>query len=97
MLICLQAVSRPPPQQAIKRDKAGARVRRSELVGLDVWDLKFVPAALQVRIRGSNTDQENKGHVIGIARGESACPVKAVRAWLKTAETKSGPLFRSIS
>jgi integrase len=51
---------------------------------------------LQVRIRGSKTDQEGKGHIIGITPGRSACPIKAVIAWLKTAGIKSGPIFRPI-
>src|SRR5262245_56753769 len=41
---------------------AGA-FRRSELVGLDVSDLKEMPAGLQVHIRGSKTDQERTGQI----------------------------------
>lgn len=44
--------------------------RRSELVALNVADLRFVRnGGLEVKLRGSKTDQERKGHVKEIARG----------------------------
>ena len=33
---------------------------------------------------------------IAIAPGKTACPVKALRAWLAAAEITSGPIFRPI-
>ncbi|SHH61930.1 Site-specific recombinase XerD [Bradyrhizobium erythrophlei] len=74
---------------------AGA-FRRSELVALDVADIEETETGLLVRIRGSKTDQERQGVTIAIARGDIACPVKALRAWLDTAGIDSGPIFRPI-
>jgi len=63
---------------------AGA-FRRSELVALDISDLQFCDAGLRVTIRKSKTDQEGLGATIAITRGSTACPVDAVRAWIKAA------------
>jgi len=71
--------------------------RRSELVALDVADIQPVEAGLRVTIRQSKTDQEGEGATIAIARGDVACPVKALRAWLDAAGIESGPLFRPIN
>src|SRR3977135_358322 len=74
---------------------AGA-FRRSELVDLDVVDIAETETGLLVTIRGSKTDQERQGVTIAIARGDIACPVKALRAWLDAAGIEAGPLFRPI-
>ena len=70
--------------------------RRSELVGLDVEDLREVPEGYRVMIRRSKTDQEGRGHEIGIPYGQHSetCPVIALKAYLKAAGLESGPLFR---
>ena len=75
---------------------AGA-FRRSELVALDVADLQFCDGGLRVTIRKSKTDQEGLGATIAIARGSIACPVDAVRAWIKAAGIVDGPLFRPVT
>jgi integrase len=49
-----------------------------------------------VRIRSSKTDQEGEGATIAIARGDLACPVRALRAWLDAAGIDAGPIFRPI-
>jgi integrase len=74
----------------------GGAFRRSELVALDVSDLAETDDGLRVRIRRSKTDQEGHGETIAIVRGEVACPVKALRAWLDAAGITEGPVFRSI-
>jgi site-specific recombinase XerD len=71
--------------------------RRSELVALDVADIAETDAGLRVTIRHSKTDQEGQGITIAIARGDVACPVKALRAWLDAAGIEAGPLFRPIN
>ena len=76
---------------------AGA-FRRSELVGLDVDDLEFVPQGLVVRVKRSKTDQEGEGRLVGIPYGRRAatCPVRAVQAWLEASKITAGPVFRPI-
>jgi site-specific recombinase XerD len=75
---------------------AGA-FRRSELVALDVADIVETGTGLLVTIRRSKTDQDGEGVTIAIARGDVACPVRAVREWLDAAGIESGPIFRPIN
>lgn len=77
---------------------AGA-FRRSELVALDVADLQFTRAGLRVTIRKSKTDQEGRGRVLGIERGqhEDTCPYRTLQAWLAAAGIEFGPIFRPVN
>jgi integrase len=72
---------------------AGA-FRRSELVALDVADIKETEDGFKIIIRRSKTDQEGHGETIAIARGVTACPVKV---WLQAAGINEGPLFRPLA
>ena len=76
---------------------AGA-FRRSEVIALNVEDLKFTTEGLEVIIRRSKTDQEGKGRKIGIPYGSTPtlCPLRAVRAWLDLAKIETGSIFRRI-
>jgi site-specific recombinase XerD len=75
---------------------AGA-FRRSELVALDVSDITEAKTGLLVTIRRSKTDQEGEGVTIAIARGDIACPAKALREWLDAVGIETGPIFRPIN
>jgi site-specific recombinase XerD len=75
---------------------AGA-FRRSELVALDVADITEAKTGLLVTIRRSKTDQEGEGITIAIARGDIACPARALREWLDAAGIETGPIFRAIN
>jgi site-specific recombinase XerD len=74
---------------------AGA-FRRSELVALNVEDLEETREGMLVTIRRSKTDQEGIGRKVAIPRGEVACPVAAVKAWLEVAGITEGAVFRRI-
>jgi site-specific recombinase XerD len=74
---------------------AGA-FRRSELVALDVADLEEAPEGLWITIRRSKTDQEGLGRKVAIPRGEVACPVAALKAWLEAAGITEGAVFRRV-
>ena len=77
---------------------AGA-FRRSELVGLDVADLRETGDGLIITLRASKTDQAGEGAKKGIPYGSTphTCPVRAVRAWKELAGLTEGPLFRPIN
>ena len=98
----LGMVATAPDKLAGLRDSAllligfGGALRRSELVALDVADIAETETGLLVTIRGSKTDQERQGVTIAIARGDIACPVKALREWLDAAGIGAGPIFRPI-
>ncbi len=75
--------------------------RRSELVALDLTDLREAPEGLVVLIRQSKTDQDAAGVEVALPYGThlQTCPVRTVRAWrgALTAEgIAEGPLFRRI-
>jgi integrase len=74
----------------------GAALRRSELVDLDVADLKQSKAGLRLRIRGSKTDQERQGTTVAIAPGSAICPIAALNEWLAAAGIRHGPVFRPV-
>jgi len=74
---------------------AGA-FRRSELSALTVDDLEETDKGLRVHVRRSKTDQEGVGATVPVVRGDRACPVEAVRAWLDAAGISEGPVFRRM-
>ena len=77
---------------------AGA-LRRSELVGLDVGDVKPADAGTVLTLRRSKTDQEGAGREVGIPYGShrETCPVRSLQKWLEVAEIDEGPIFRPIN
>jgi integrase len=77
---------------------AGA-FRRSELSGLDLRDVQFVPKGLMVTLRWSKTDQTGEGRLVGIFRGDNpdTCPVRILQWWIDFRGNQPGPLFPSIT
>jgi site-specific recombinase XerD len=94
---------RTPDTLTGKRDRAllglgfAGAFRRSELVALDVEDLREDPAGLRVRIRKGKTDQEGRGAEIAIPHGRFIRPVALVREWLDAAGFVEGPVFKPVS
>lgn len=76
--------------------------RRSELVALDITDVRQVPDGLEVTIRTSKTDKDSRGEVVAVPRGAHPLtdPVKVWRDWLavlKRVGITSGRALRSVS
>ena len=76
-----------------------AALCRSELAGLDVEDIRWVPEGIKVTIRRSKTDQEGEGAVVAVPYGSKldTCPVRALRTWLDTTGLTEGAFIRGIS
>jgi integrase len=76
---------------------AGA-LRRSELVGLDVDDVRFEGEGVVIRLRRSKTNQEGELEEVAVLYGSDpkTCPVRALQAWLATSDLHTGPLFRAV-
>ena len=73
-----------------------AALPRSELVGLDVADLKQSKVGMRLRIRTSKTDQDRQSVSVAIAPGSSTCPIASLNKWLATAGIDDGPVFRPV-
>jgi hypothetical protein len=75
------------------------RVRRSELVGIDLADLKFGLDGLIVTLRRSKTGPEGQGRRVGIPFGShpETCPLCAAQDWIDLLDATSGPLFQPIN
>lgn len=96
-------LSHCPDTLAGKRDKAllalgfmGA-FRRSELVALNVEDIRLGDGGAYVTIRRSKTDQEGAGQTIAIPNGARLRALDHLASWLAAAAITSGPIFRSIN
>lgn len=70
-------------------------LRRSELVGLDVCDLRWVRSGLELTITRSKTDQQRQGRIVPIwpAKRPALCPIRALKAWLRMRGKWDGPVF----
>ncbi|WP_267428690.1 site-specific integrase [Methylobacterium sp. GC_Met_2] len=96
-------LARTPDTLTGKRDRAllalgfAGAFRRSELVALDVEDLRDDPEGLRVTVRRSKVDQEGAGFVKAIPTGRYIQPVRLVREWLDAAGIVEGPVFRPVS
>ncbi|MCJ2036423.1 site-specific integrase [Methylobacterium sp. J-068] len=94
---------RTPDTLTGKRDRAllalglAGAFRRSELVALDVADLREDKDGLRVMVRRSKTDQEGKGFEKAIPHGRFVRPVALLREWLDAAGITEGPVFRPVS
>jgi site-specific recombinase XerD len=72
--------------------------RRSELAGLTVDMLEWVPEGLVVTLRRSKTDQEGEGLQTGIPFVEKGhCPVTGLKNWLSLSGIEEGAVFRGIN
>lgn len=104
LLPALETIERVHMPVRAARDRAilligfASAMRRSELVGVCVHHLTFSPAGLQIELPVSKTDQERHGRTIFIPRANgSHCPVTALMCWLKTADIRTGHVFRSVN
>jgi site-specific recombinase XerD len=90
------------PTVMAKRDHAmlllgfAAGWRRSEIVSLDVTDIRFDEGRMLVQLGASKMDQDGShGRTVSIPPGQNpvTCPVAAVRSWLTVRGNWQGPLF----
>ena len=89
---------------AAARDKAllligfAGALRRSELAAMRFEDVIWHRKGITIRLPRSKTDQEAVGREVEILWGvhDQTCPVMALENWLKIAQVKDGPVFRSV-
>jgi site-specific recombinase XerD len=101
--VVAQIVRHIPAGLRGKRDRAliligfAAALRRSELVALDVQDVRREQDGVVLTIRRSKTDQEGFGAEIAVPDGMKLKPIAALDAWISAAKIDSGPIFRSLA
>lgn len=73
-------------------------LRRCELAALTLADLETKREGLLLTVRGSKTDPDRRGQVVGVAHGRHRAtdPVAAVADWLAVRGTTPGPLFTNM-
>ena len=77
-------------------------LRRSELIGLQVADCRFLDdetdqyARMIVTVRQSKTDQAGDGHTIPVINGNHITPITHLRRWLDSSGVAEGYLFRAM-
>lgn len=98
-----QVVARIEPTIKGIRDRAllcmlfAGAFRGSELLGLNVEDVKVHRDRLVIHIKRSKTDQEGKGQYITLpATFDPICPVTAYMEWISKSELRTGPVFRRV-
>ena len=75
---------------------AGA-FRRSELVSIDVDDIRFCDEGMVIQLRRSKTDQEGLGREVAIPRIRGKlCPCRCLSEWLEASRIQDGAVFRAV-
>lgn len=101
--IVARMVRKLPDTLAGKRDRAllllgfAAALRRSELVALDISDLRRTAEGVFLHISRSKTDQDGQGADIAVPTGGKLGVIAALDGWLAAAAIADGPLFRAVS
>lgn len=73
-------------------------LRRSELVGIQHEDLRFVPEGVEILIPRSKTDQSGEGQICAIPYGNKhICPVTMLKTWLEKSSITDGYVLRAIN
>ncbi len=75
----------------------GGAFRRSELVALQLSDVTFVPAGLEILVPFSKGDQLGQGELVVIPDRPRIAAVALLRAWIEAAAITEGPLFRKMT
>ncbi|MGG5889031.1 site-specific integrase [Falsiroseomonas sp. HC035] len=90
---------RPLRDRALLLVGFAAALRRAELVGLDVADLRPVPKGILLTLRRSKTDPDGAGTEVALPHGqhELTCPVRALAAWRAAAGLADGAVFVSVT
>jgi site-specific recombinase XerD len=71
-----------------------AALKRSQLVSIDVEDLSFSEEGVLITLNVNS--EEGSTRVVAVPYRATACPVRALKVWLKHSKISSGPVFRSF-
>jgi integrase len=73
-------------------------MRPGEVSALDAEDLITKPSGILLTVRRSKTDQDGRGQLVGVARGDNrhTDPIRALDDWLKIRPAVPGALFTRV-
>ncbi|HVR09283.1 MAG TPA: integrase [Thermoanaerobaculia bacterium] len=76
---------------------AAAGLGRAALVGLDAEHVHFTATSVALAIRQAGPDDDGR-RTVAVPRGATlaTCPVQALQDWLRSSDTRFGPVFRKI-
>lgn len=82
---------------AAPASRALRQLGRSDLVGLDAEHVRFTAAGVELTLTGDGAGSR-PARMLPIARNadRGTCPVCALEDWLRTSDTRFGPLFRKV-
>jgi len=72
---------------------AATGLGRGALVAIDAEDLRFTADGCDLLIRHG---PDAAPAMIGIARGQTSCPVRALQDWMRASACSFGPVFRKV-
>ena len=77
--------------------EASRRLGRTELVGLDAEHIRFTAAGVELTLARDGAGSQ-PARLLPIARSvdRGTCAVSALEDWLRTSDTRFGPLFRKV-
>lgn len=71
--------------------------RRTELMALDLADIRFSSRGMSITLGASKADQTGEGRVVAVSYGHGeTCPVRQLRRWIEVRGNWQGPLFTAI-
>jgi integrase len=73
--------------------------RCSELVSLDLRNVRWLDHGMTLWLGKSKTDQTGRGRLVGVFRGKRdiTCPIRTLDEWLKVRGRWPGPLFTQLT
>lgn len=73
--------------------------RRSEIISLDLRDVRWVGDGIELWLGKSKTDQEGRGRLVRVQYGRRkiTCPLTALKQWLELRGAFEGPLFTCLT
>ena len=71
----------------------GAALRRSELAGIELKDLRFTDRGVVVTLPRSKTDQEGRGQEVAVLEGDRLQVKRLLTEWIETSGLSGGAVF----
>ena len=75
---------------------AAIPLKRAELVGLAVEEVRFTATGAELSVAAESVDAAGRVVMIDKNSDRLLCPVLALEDWLRASDTRFGPVFRKV-